>query len=128
MSEGAPIQYNFKTPAGTLINIRAESPEQLGKLLDTVSERAGLVAEIEELLKNSDLVVKSLGATQVPATSAPAAAPAAAGVPEPAGDAPACPHGQRVYRTGVGKRGPWSAYFCPAPKDTPGKCEPQWIK
>ena len=25
-----------------------------------------------------------------------------------------CPHGQRVERSGTGKKGPWKGYFCPA--------------
>lgn len=37
---------------------------------------------------------------------------------------PSCIHGERVFREGNGAKGPWAAYFCPTPKDTPGQCKP----
>lgn len=37
-----------------------------------------------------------------------------------------CAHGARTNRTGTGQRGPWSGWFCPTPKGTPGQCPPEW--
>jgi hypothetical protein len=41
---------------------------------------------------------------------------------------PPCPHGPWQWKTGVGAKGPWKAWMCPAPKGTPGQCEPKWIR
>ncbi len=35
-----------------------------------------------------------------------------------------CDHGWMEYKSGQGAKGPWSAYFCPTPKNTPGQCKP----
>jgi hypothetical protein len=42
--------------------------------------------------------------------------------------APACQHGQRVWREakpGSGKS--WKGWFCPAPQGTPDQCKPQFV-
>lgn len=36
--------------------------------------------------------------------------------------AKSCSHGEMVYRTGNGAKGPWQAFFCPTPKGTPNQC------
>ncbi|MET8382531.1 hypothetical protein ABZV14_05950 [Streptosporangium canum] len=38
-----------------------------------------------------------------------------------------CSHGEMTYRTGNGTKGPWKAYFCPAP-DKDEQCSPVWVK
>ncbi|WP_456152140.1 hypothetical protein [Kitasatospora acidiphila] len=45
------------------------------------------------------------------------------------GPAPTCPHGQRVYKTGVSpKTGqPYKMWACPAPQGA-GQCKPEWVK
>lgn len=50
--------------------------------------------------------------------------------PEPppgVGAAPMCPHGQKVYKTGTGRKGKWEAWMCQAPRNAPDKCDPEWI-
>ena len=37
-----------------------------------------------------------------------------------------CAHGDRVFQQGVKAGKPWSGWFCPLPKDTVGKCSPEW--
>lgn len=72
--------------------------------------------------------------------AAPAPVPAQGGgwdvTPPPAAPAPSftqstlpsCHHGPMQARSGVGAKGPWRAYMCPAPKGTPGQCEPRWVR
>lgn len=127
------LQVNFKTPRGTLINLYADTPEQLDAELDAVTERIGTIRDLEDSFGAAAALPQ--GSVQVPPTapawgggaSAPAAAPTAAPQGPDAGAAPACPHGTRTFKTGQGKRGPWSAWMCPAPKGTPGQCDPQWL-
>jgi hypothetical protein len=45
------------------------------------------------------------------------------------GPAPTCPHGQRVYRSGVSGQGkPYKMWACPAPQSDPSQCKPEWVK
>lgn len=119
-----------------LLNVRATDAQSLRINLDEV---AG--GEVITSLTHLGAVLEA-GVALTPVTSAAAPAPAyqppqQQWAPEPpqappapgAGmtPAPPCPHGTRQFKQGVGAKGPWSAYFCPAPKGTPGQCEPQWL-
>lgn len=42
--------------------------------------------------------------------------------------APMCDHGDRVWVTGSSAKGPWKAWMCPAEKNDPTKCKPEWVK
>lgn len=56
-------------------------------------------------------------------TSQAGTAPATAAAP----GAPTCAHGPRTFRSGQGKKGPWSAWFCPLPSDRKSEqCEAIW--
>ena len=39
---------------------------------------------------------------------------------------PSCAHGPRTAKSGSSAKGPWRAWFCPTPKDTPGQCKPEF--
>lgn len=43
-------------------------------------------------------------------------------------DGPVCLHGPKQYKEGMSAKGKWRAWMCPAPKGTPGQCQPEWIK
>lgn len=83
------------------------------------------------------------------AVAAPAAAPTAPAPPAPAAPAsagwgtpppqqfapsfqqattPSCQHGPRVPRSGMGQKGPWKSWFCPAPKGDPTQCDGIFVK
>lgn len=61
-----------------------------------------------------------------PAWAGQQAAPAAPAAP--AGKA--CVHGPMTFKQGVSKSTgkPWSAWFCPTPKGTPGQCEAEFVR
>lgn len=40
---------------------------------------------------------------------------------------PSCHHGTKVAKKGSGAKGEWKAWMCPAPKNTPDQCTPQWV-
>lgn len=48
---------------------------------------------------------------------------------QPAADpsAPVCNHGVMVYKTGTSAKGPWKAWFCPAPKGDPSQCKAKFL-
>lgn len=65
------------------------------------------------------------GASSPPAPSPASTSPEGGYARTPA---PTCHHGTKVFKSGVGAKGPWAAYFCPSPKGTPDQCEPDWRK
>lgn len=138
------LQANFKTPAGTLINVYANTPDQFDGIIDFLATRIDRVASIESVLSGASNVGQQIPVT--PVVQAPPAPPAqtwapvdpgpppavAWGPPTPApqayGAAPACAHGPRVAKSGQSAKGPWRAWMCNTPKGTPGQCEPVWVK
>jgi hypothetical protein len=146
MTENWKLQVSLKTPAGTLINVRADNPGELASELDFVITKAGQIVEAEQAFTGTANVAGALGAqniqTQAQAPQQqnwgndgyqqqppPAFAPQQQAAPAaPQGPAPSCVHGQMQYRTGNGAKGPWQAYFCPTPKGTPNQCQAQFIR
>jgi hypothetical protein len=46
----------------------------------------------------------------------------------PGQQAKSCSHGEMVYRSGNGAKGPWSGHFCPLEKGDPDQCKPIFTK
>lgn len=139
-STEAPISITVKTPAGSLVTVRAEHGDDLDQVvvhwLDAISSA---VAELEAAVRGTTTV-----------SSAPAMAPAqvaaalgASIIDNPPADnwstpsAPAapslggknCPHGKMTAIQGTGKDGKtYRGYFCPAPKGAFDKCKNVYVR
>lgn len=116
-------QASFKTPGGTLINVRALSAPDFQRELQSYGQ-GSLVDHI--LNAESVLSGKAVNTTAPSHDEAIATVtqvfPGASQVSPPR--IPPCAHGQRVKRSGTSSKGPWTAFFCPTEKGTPGQCEP----
>lgn len=136
---GAPdnvlVQSNFKSPLGALHNAYGHDEQSYDLALAILEDRVARLAALEQQLQGAGQVAKSI--PLAPAAVQPPAVPAAApdwGTPPPPAASfqqaaiPQCPHGARTPRSGQGAKGPWRAYMCPAPKGTPGQCEPDWVR
>lgn len=137
-STEAPISITVKSPAGSLITVRAETGEQLDNLVaEALASITSAFTELEAATKGSVKTAAPMTATQV-ATSlgasiidnTPAAAPADGGWGSPATSAPSigggrsCPHGKMTAIQGTGKDGKlYRGYFCAAPKGAIDKCK-----
>lgn len=136
--DGTKVQVNFRA-GEDLINVYGQDEADVLVGLTTVQNVAGVIAETGALLRGataaSPLTQPQPVAPAVPTQPAPAAYPQgvpAAPNPQPAA-APqtaghACLHGQRVFKSGNGAKGPWAAWFCPTDKNDPNKCEAEWVK
>lgn len=131
MSEDFKIQLSFKPKGqnGRLDNLRGNTWEEMDYLLAGYGDRVAMINAIE------NLAMSGVAGAITPSVSAPVSAVPAAPEPVPqAAPAPAapagqtCKHGAMTYREGQGKRGPWRAYMCPAPKGAPDQCEPQFLR
>ena len=137
-STEAPISITVKTPAGSLVTVRAESGEELDNIVAlSVHAIAAAATELESAVRGTPApVVPQLAQ---PVLSAQAVAAALGGniidTPAPVATAPtptiggrACVHGKMTAIQGMGKDGkPYKGYFCPAPKGAFDKCKNQYI-
>lgn len=125
MSEDWKIQVSPKSPSGTLINIRGNTPEEISALIGGIQE---LVVEVVALEKALGAVTTLAPLSTGTTTAFPTAPPISVQAPPtaPASSGPTCVHGARKYVTGKSARGPWQAWMCPTPKDSPDKCDPVW--
>jgi hypothetical protein len=132
-STEAPISITVKTPAGSLVTVRAESGDELDNVIAlSVHAIASAAQELESAVRGT------------PAPSAQSVAAAfngniiETGTPVPAQEyAPAptqiiggrnCPHGKMTAIQGMGKDGkPYKGWFCPAPKGAFDKCKNQYV-
>lgn len=142
MTEAWAIQISPKTPDGTLVNLRAESPEHLDYLIQAIEDRAAKIAGlIGSITAAGNVAPIAAPAAQQPtqpaAWAAPPApqqapqAPSAWAAPPAAapGQAPSCHHGVKVFRQAKPESGKsWKGWFCPAPKGTPDQCQPEFIR
>ena len=111
------LQINFKLSNGDLVNIYAESQEDLEKQLTAEQDLATLISSVSQSLNGVARVIE-MARPAIQSTAAPA-------VKDDGGVS--CIHGPMVFRSGVGDRGPWKGYMCPAPKGAPDKCKAKYL-
>lgn len=147
------IQVSPKLPDGTLVNVRAATPQDLEQMLSWVEANSATIVRAAASLT-------TVG--QVPAL-AQMAAPGGVSVqqgppaqqqgggwgqqppvqqapdfyskqqpqdwqPQGQGPKPSCRHGERTFRTGTGKNNkPWQAWFCPS-SNRNDQCEVEWVR
>ncbi len=129
----APISITIKTPAGSLVTVRAADGSELDHTIANGLD--AIISATQELESH----VRKIGPT--PVMSAQAVAAAIGGsVVETGNTIPAqeytqpitggrnCPHGRMTAIQGMGKDGkPYKGYFCPAPKGAFDKCKNQYV-
>jgi hypothetical protein len=133
MHTEAPISITVKSPAGSLVTVRASTAEELDQTVAlTLASLASATTELEAAVRGSApvntavppqpvvaSVAASLGGTIM--SDAPAAIPGAG--------ARQCPHGTMTRIHGLtGKFGPYKGHFCPAKQGDPTKCTTVYVK
>lgn len=136
-STEAPISITVKTPAGSLVTVRAESGDELDNVIAlSVHAIASAAQELESAVRGTPAptaqsvaaafngnIIDTIGGTSVPA-DAYANQPA----PTPTIGGRNCPHGKMTAIQGMGKDGkPYKGWFCPAPKGAFDKCKNQYV-
>jgi len=137
-STEAPISITVKSPAGSLITVRAETGNQLDNLVvEALDAIKGAVAELEAAAKNQSSpapmtpaqVAASLGASIVDNTPAPVTDSWASTSTPSVGGGRNCPHGRMTAIQGTGKDGKmYRGYFCPAQKGAFDKCKNVYVR
>jgi hypothetical protein len=131
------LQVSYKTPAGDMINIRANTADELSVLLEGIGDYSTQVAAVQRLVVGA-YNTAPLGTTSSTVNTAPStySAPPQVQAPlltpppsavTPSGTAsPTCIHGARIFRQGVSKNTgkPYAFWACPTPQGTPNQCKP----
>ena len=139
MSDNWKLQVSPKLPDGTLINLRAETPEEFDQVVNWATTNAAKFVDVVTAINAVNRVAPLAGnvtTTQVQDAPAQAVggwqnqqqAPPSYAQPA-AGPGPACKHGQMIARQSKpGAPKQWSGHFCPTPQGTPDQCPPQFAK
>lgn len=121
------LQVSVKSPNGDLINIRANTADELSVLLEGIADYSPQIASTSRLIAGAYNVVPlatSTSTVDTPpwATSAPAptVAPSATGL-----SSPTCVHGSRKFLSGISKKNgkQYAMWVCPQPQGA-DQCSP----
>ena len=120
------LQVSYKTPSGDMINIRANTADELSVLLEGAGDYSTQIAATQKLIVGA----YNLAPLSTP-TSTPNTTPSSYSAPTSEGrvsgtSAPTCKHGTRLWREGVSKTTgkPYAFWACPTPQGTPDQCKP----
>lgn len=140
MHTEAPISITVKSPAGSLITVRASNAEELDQTVAlTLASLASATIELEAAVRGAapvnaavppnpvvGMLATQLGATVIAETPVQAGPPAFV---SPGAGARQCPHGTMTRIHGLtGKFGPYKGHFCPAKQGDPTKCTTVYVK
>jgi hypothetical protein len=132
MAEDWKLQVNYKLPTGDLINIRANSADELSVLLEGIGDYATQINATQRMLASASTLAPlsttaSTTSTTPPPYSAPpqAQAPSAMAPTTPAQGGPTCQHGPRKYKSGISSKtgNPYAMWVCPMPQGA-DQCKP----
>jgi len=115
------LQVSYKTPSGDMINVRANTADELSVLLEGIGDYSPQIAAVQKLLTGA----YNVAPLSTP-SSTPSIKPPVSSVPDQAKAAsPTCIHGPRVYRSGISKKTgqPYAFWSCPQPQGA-DQCKP----
>jgi hypothetical protein len=129
-TENWKLQVSMKATNGDLINVRANTADELSVLLEGIADYSHQVAATSKAIAAAYTVLPLAtgGTTQDTAqqpsfvpTQAPTQSVGAGGM-----STPTCVHGARIFRQGVSKTNgkPYAFWACPTPQGTPDQCKP----
>lgn len=127
-AENWKVQVSYKTPAGDLINIRAESTDELSVLLEGVGDYATQIAATGKaigLQYNLTPLSTSSSTASTPVSDSFATTQAQPASNTTGAPVPTCLHGERRHMSGVSKKtgSPYSMWVCTQPQG-PTQCKP----
>lgn len=130
MAEDWNLQVSYKLSTGDLINIRANSADELSVLLENIGDYATQIHATQKLLAQAGtLAPLSTTGTTTATAPAPYSQPPQANTPPasaaPATGGPTCQHGARKYKSGISSKtgNPYAMWVCPMPQGS-DQCKP----
>ena len=138
-STEAPISITVKTPAGSLVTVRAESGDELDQIVSTALDAlVSATTELESAIRGAatqsapmptNQIAAALGASIIETSNTYPAQEYGTPTGSTIGSNRNCPHGKMTAIQGTGKDGKtYRGYFCPAPKGALDKCKNQYVR
>ena len=126
-NEDWKLQVSYKTPAGDMINVRANTADELSVLLEGIGDYSSQIAAVQRLVVGAYNVAPLGTPSSTPSTPqstsfAPSQPAVASGT---LSSSPTCVHGARIFRSGVSKKTgqPYAFWSCPQPQGA-DQCKP----
>ena len=129
MSEEWKLQVSYKTPAGDMINVRAQTADELSVLLEGVGDYATQISATQQkVVAQYNLAPLSTTSTTTGTTPPKSSTPPQAQAPSstaPSATGPTCIHGARKYKSGISSKtgNPYAMWVCPMPQGAE-QCKP----
>jgi len=120
-NEDWKLQVSYKTPSGDMINVRANTADELSVLLEGIGDYSTQIVAVQKLLTGAYNVAPLSTPSSTPSTPPPVSS-----VPDQAKTAsPTCIHGARIFRSGISKKTgqPYAFWSCPQPQGV-DQCKP----
>lgn len=126
-NEDWKLQVSYKTPAGDMINIRANTADELSVLLEGIGDYSPQIASVQRLVVGAYNIAPLPTTASTPSTTPfTSSAPTQVATPAPTNSTnPTCVHGVRIFRSGVSKKNgqPYAFWACPQPQGA-DQCKP----
>jgi hypothetical protein len=131
-NEDWKLQVSYTIPNGPMINVRAQSADELSVLLEGTGDYSTQIAAVQLLIKaafaTAPLVTPptTVGTEQSTNFAPPqASAPSAMAPTTPVQGGPTCQHGPRKYKSGISSKtgNPYAMWVCPMPQGV-DQCKP----
>ena len=125
VNEDWKLQVSYKTPSGDLINIRANTAEELSVNLEAIGDYATQIAATQSKIAGAFTVLPLSTSSFTASTTQEAFLPPVSAPPQSVTSGPTCPHGTRVHKSGVSSKTgkPYAMWVCPLPQG-PEQCKP----
>lgn len=119
------LQVSYKTPAGDLINIRANTAEELSVNLEAIGDYATQIAATQSKIAGAFTLTPLSTSSFTASTTQEVYSPQVSAPPASVTSGPTCSHGARVHKSGVSSKTgkPYSMWVCPLPQG-PEQCKP----
>jgi hypothetical protein len=129
MSEDWKLQVSYKSSNGDLINVRANTADELSVLLEGIGDYATQIEATRRTLSGVSVAAplstsSSTGSIMPPQSSTPPQAQVPSGGAAPT-SGPTCQHGARKYKSGISSKtgNPYAMWVCPMPQGA-DQCKP----
>ena len=125
MAEEWKLQVSYKTPTGDMINIRANTADELSVLLEGVGDYATQIAAVQKLVVGASTTAPLSTPSFTPNTEPPVSSIPPQASPPSNTAGPTCQHGARKYKSGISSKTgkPYAMWVCPMPQGA-DQCKP----
>jgi len=119
------LQVSYKTPSGDLINIRANTAEELSVNLEAVGDYSTQIAATQSKIAGAFTLLPLSTSSSTTSTTQDHFSPPVSAPPQSVTSGPTCPHGTRIHKSGVSSKTgkPYAMWVCPLPQG-PDQCKP----